>query len=223
MSLKPLSVYAVPEQTASVARAAFPGGSLSCACIADAQLKRGEMADGRTEFGLKRIVCDCLACSRFCLAMPGYLVPSDIQRIAERLNEPDMARFAFDNLLASPGAIVIANGAYRAIPTIVPARKPDGSCRFLKNGRCEIHAEALYGCAYFSVEQTKEEADAISARGLQEIAKAWRSDDLYAQLWLMLYHAGRIAPSPIEARASMRAALAAEECAGEDRSAGEPQ
>ena len=28
MSLKPLSVYTVPEQTASVARAAFPGGSL---------------------------------------------------------------------------------------------------------------------------------------------------------------------------------------------------
>jgi hypothetical protein len=64
--------------------------------------------------------------------MPGYLVPGDIQRMAERLNEPDLAQFAFDNLLASPGAIVIANGAYRTIPTLVPARKPDGSCRFLK-------------------------------------------------------------------------------------------
>jgi len=49
-----------------------------------------------TEFGFKRIVCDCSACGRFCLAMPGYLVPSDIQRIAERLNEPDIVRFAFD-------------------------------------------------------------------------------------------------------------------------------
>jgi Fe-S-cluster containining protein len=182
-----------------------------------------EMVEERTEFGFTRIVCACSACARFCIALPGYLVPSNIQRIAERLNEPDIVQFSFDNLLASPGAIVIANGAYRTIPTLVPARKPDASCRFLKNGRCEIHAEAPYGCAYFSAEQTKEEADAISARGLQEIAKAWRSDDLYAQLWLMLYHAGRIAPSPIEARASMRAALAAEECAGEGRSAGEPQ
>jgi hypothetical protein len=102
----------------------------------------------------------------------------------------------------------------------VPARKPDGSCRFLKNGRCEIHAEAPYGCAYVSTEQTKEESDAISARGLQEIAKAWRSGALYAQLWLMLYQSGHIVPSPIEARARMRAELAAEECAGEDRSAG---
>ena len=169
------------------------------------------MADERTEFGFKRIVCDCSDCSKFCFAMPGYLVPSDIRRMAERLNEPDLAQFAFDNLLASPGAIVIANGAYRTIPTLVPARKPDGSCRFLKSGRCEIHAEAPFGCAYVSNEQAKEESDAISARGLQEIAKAWRNGDLYAQLWLMLYHSGRIAPSPIEARARMRAA---EESAG---------
>jgi hypothetical protein len=63
------------------------------------------------------------------------------------------------------------------------------------------------------------EADALSLRGLMEIARAWQRGDPYAQLWMMLYHAGRIAPSPIEARARMRAALAAEECAGEDRSA----
>jgi hypothetical protein len=88
------------------------------------------MADERTEFGFKRIVCDCSACSKFCFAIPGYLVPSDIQRMAERLNEPDITQFAFDNLLASPGAIVIANGAYRTIPTLVPARKPDGSLRW---------------------------------------------------------------------------------------------
>jgi len=67
------------------------------------------------------------------------------------------------------------------------------SSHILKNGRCEIHAEAPYGCAYFSAEQSREEADAISARGLQEIAKAWRRGDLYAQLWLMLYHS---CPSP---------------------------
>jgi hypothetical protein len=51
-----------------------------------------------------------------------------------------------------------------------------------------------------------------------EVARAWQRGDLYAQLWMMLYHAGRIAPSPIEARERMRAALAAEKCAGEDHS-----
>src|SRR5262249_59688234 len=102
-----------------------------------------------------------------------------------RWNEPGLAQCGFDQLLASHGAIVIANGPYRTIPTLVPARKPDGSCRFLKNGRCEIHAEAPYGCAYVSTEQSREESDAISARGLQEIAKAGRRGDLYARLCLI--------------------------------------
>jgi hypothetical protein len=91
------------------------------------------------------------------------------------------------------------------------------------NGRCEIHDEAPYGCVYFLADQTREKSDAISARGLQEIAKAWRCGELYAQLWPMLYQAGHVALSPIESRARMRAALAAEEHAGEDRSAGDRQ
>jgi hypothetical protein len=47
-------------------------------------------------------------------------------------------------------------------------------------------------------------------RGLIEIARAWQRGDLYARLWLMLHKAGRIAPSPIEARAKMRAAFDSE-------------
>jgi Fe-S-cluster containining protein len=165
------------------------------------------MTAERTEFGFKRIVCDCPACISFCHELPGHLVPSDIRRIANHLNETDIVRFALDNLLASPGAIVAVNGACFSIPTLVPARKPDGACRFLKNDRCTIHAEAPFGCSFFSAEQSKEEADAISARGLMEIAKAWQRGDLYAQLWIMLHEAGRIAPSPLVARARMRAAL----------------
>ena len=89
--------------------------------------------------------------------------------------------------------------------------------------RCSIHAVAPFSCALFDCRKNTEEADDLSLRGLMEIAKAWRRGDLYAQLWLTLYHAGRIAPSPIEARARMRAALAAEERAGDDRSEGERQ
>ena len=73
----------------------------------------------------------------------------------------------------------------------------------------------------FDHTQSREEADALSLRGLMEIARAWQRGDQYAQLWLMLHHAGRIAPSPSEARARMRAALAAEECVGEDYSTSE--
>jgi len=42
---------------------------------------------------------------------------------------------------------------------------------------------------------------------LLEIAQAWRRGDLYARLWLMFYYASRVAPSPLEARAKMRAEI----------------
>jgi hypothetical protein len=181
-----------------------------------------QMAEERTEFGFKRIECACSACLRNCYGLPGYLIPADLWRIADYLGEDDIVRFALDNLLASPGALVVAHGEIFAIPTIVPARRPDGACRFLKNDLCSIHAVNPFGCAYFSAEQTKEQSDAISARGLMEIRKSWRQGDLYARLWARLYEAGRIAPSPLEARARMRAAIDSEESSGDDRPTKEP-
>jgi hypothetical protein len=174
------------------------------------------MTDERTEFGFKRIECACSACLRNCYGLPGYLIPADLSRIADYLGEDDIVRFALDNLLASPGALVVAHGEIFAIPTIVPARRPDGACCFLKNDLCSIHAVNPFGCAFFSAEQTNEQSDAISARGLMEIMKAWRQGDLYARLWARLYEEGRIAPSPLEARARMRAAIETEEGSGEN-------
>lgn len=175
------------------------------------------MAAERTEFGVARTVCDCRACVANCRFVPGALIPADLHRISEYLNEPDLTRFAFNNLLASPGAIIFTRGRLIRIRTLVPARRADGACRFLTAGdRCSIHVVSPFSCSHFVCTQSREEADALSLRGLMEIAKAWRRGELYAQLWLMLYHAGRTAPSPIEARARMRAALAAGGCSGED-------
>src|SRR5215510_8767712 len=89
--------------------------------------------------------------------------------------------------------------------------------------RCSVHAVSPYSCAMFDHTQSREEANALSLRGLMEVARAWQHGDLYAQLWMMLYHAGRIAPSPIEARARMRGAVAAGEYGVEDRSPNEHQ
>jgi Fe-S-cluster containining protein len=177
------------------------------------------MTAERTEFGVARTVCACSACIANCRFVAGSLIPADLNRIAEYLDEADLTRFAFDNLLASPGAIICSKSRLIRIRTLVPARRADGACRFLTAGdRCSIHAVSPYSCAMFDCKQSREEADALSLRGLMEVAKAWQRGDLYAQLWLMLYRAGRIAPSPIEARARMRAALAAEVCAGENHS-----
>jgi Fe-S-cluster containining protein len=176
------------------------------------------MAAERTEFGVARTVCACRACVANCRFIAGSLIPADLHRIAEYLNESDLERFALDNLLASPGAIIFTRGGLIRIRTLVPARRADGACRFLTvEDRCSIHAISPYSCALFDCSQSREEADALSLRGLMEVAKAWRRGDLYAQLWMTLYHAGRVAPSPIEARARMRDALAAGECGGDDR------
>jgi len=166
------------------------------------------MAAERTEFGIARTECACSGCIANCRFIPGSLIPTDLHRISEHLNEPDLVQFAFNNLLASPGAIIHARGKLIRIRTLVPARRADGACRFLTAGdRCSIHAVSPFSCAMFGCGQSREEADALSLRGLIEVAKAWQRGDLYARLWVMLYHAGRIAPAPLEARARMRAAL----------------
>src|SRR5262245_3611399 len=64
------------------------------------------MATERTEFGVVRTECACKACMVNCHFVPGSLIPTDLNQIAEYLNESDLTRFAFDNLLASPGAII---------------------------------------------------------------------------------------------------------------------
>ena len=175
--------------------------------LANSSWRVRTMLGERSEVGYTRTECACKECVRNCYFIPGYLVPSDIQRIADHMNETDIVRFALDNLLASPGATIIANGELFQIPTLVPARRQDSACRFLKDDRCTIHSVSPYACRLFDHCQTKEQADAISMRGLMEIARAWCSGDLYARLWLMLHEAGRIAPSPFEARARMQASL----------------
>jgi len=62
--------------------------------------------------------------------LPGFLLPSDIRRIALHLGYSNPVEFALDNLLASPGAIVVDRGHIRRIRTLAPARRQDGACLF---------------------------------------------------------------------------------------------
>lgn len=151
----------------------------------------------------RRIRWQCGECARYCLYLPGALIPADLDAISARLGYDDLVHFAVENLVASPGAIVSANGEQFRIPTLTPARTPDGACKFLRNGRCAIHAQAPFSCAYFDCSQDRREADARSMRGLQAIAREWSTGGLYARLWELLHSLGLVAPSPIEARARM--------------------
>src|SRR6266511_3572694 len=95
-------------------------------------------------------------------------------------------------------------GSLIPIPTLVPQRGSDGACKFLRDGRCSIHAQAPYSCAFFEAGQGQHEADARSLRGLRAIAREWSTGGIYARLWMLLNSMGLVAPSPIEARERMR-------------------
>jgi hypothetical protein len=163
---------------------------------------------GRSEFGLARTVCGCTDCVRNCRFIPGYLVPADLQSILKHLAPgEDLLDWSRQHLLASPGAKVMRGDRVFRIPTLVPARREDGACRFLTaDCRCAIHAVAPFGCAFFDSHQSGAESDRRSKRGLQAVLEAWQSGDTYAQVWTMLAEAGRVAPPPEVCREHMRRA-----------------
>jgi len=66
------------------------------------------MSAQRTEFGVARTECACRLCVANCRFIPGALIPADLHRIAEYLNESDLTRFAFDNLLFAVAVLVVA-------------------------------------------------------------------------------------------------------------------
>jgi hypothetical protein len=143
---------------------------------------RGEsiMSDRRTEFGFERTVCDCEACKLGCRFLPGFLVPSDLHRIAEHLGYSSLIKFALENLLASPGALVIDRGKIRRIRTLVTARRDGGACLFLdEQNRCRIHSVSQFGCSFFDTHQTKEEAGRRSSAGHGKINNSMRRYGCY--------------------------------------------
>ncbi len=95
------------------------------------------------------------------------LAVGDLQRITKRLGTDAAGKF-----VPSRGALArTRTGALVRIPTITPARKPDGSCVFLTaEGRCSIHDIAPAGCAYFDSHMLDEEANRRSSIIHGEIA-----------------------------------------------------
>lgn len=164
----------------------------------------------RIEFEFARTVCACQECTLNCQYLPGYLIPADLDRIHQHLAPgEDLAAWAHQHLRASPGAQVMRHGSLFRIRTLVPARQPNGACRFLTaDKRCAIHAIAPYGCSFFDSHMAGAEADRRSTRGLQAVLEAWSRGDLYPQLWVALDQSGLRAPAPEICRQQLRQAAA---------------
>jgi hypothetical protein len=107
--------------------------------------------------------------------MPGTVAPGELERIAEHLGQPCDMTFVSQYFDASDGPLVgkMANGELQQyqIPTIVP-RLTETGCVFLKDGRCQIHPVAPFGCAYHRVCVTEPDADDKSAYVLNLIMRS---------------------------------------------------
>jgi hypothetical protein len=166
----------------------------------------------RTEFGFNRNACTCQHCVLNCQFIPGYLIPDDLGRMIPP--EADPETWAREHLRASPGAKILrinnATGERQVIQigTLVPAHITGGmACHWLKNGRCEIHENAPFGCAFFYCGQNQQQSDIISAPGLGAIMEAHKTGELYSRLWQLLWDENLRAPGPDEKRAAMAVEL----------------
>ena len=131
----------------------------------------------------ERTTCDCQKCKCGCKAMPGFLVPDDVEDIGRHLGiepaTPAAWEFIRNNFVASEGTVAGKMNPFTLqvetfrIPTIVPAQNPDGRCVFLSaDDRCTIHKASPYGCRMFSVcEPRTEEQTARLHAGMAEICK----------------------------------------------------
>lgn len=146
----------------------------------------------RTEFGFPRTKCACRSCTINCEYMPGFLIPADVPRIAARLGytvPEDLGQFAVENLRASTGwKLGVRDQTTGAVvqvislPTLVPARQPNGHCKFRKEGRCEIHDVSPFGCAFFDNHMDDTTAAARIRPSLEAVADDFAAAGDYTRL-----------------------------------------
>ena len=157
----------------------------------------------RMEFGVERTRCACRDCQLNCRHMPGFLIPADLERMMPAGVDP--FEWAENNLLASPGAVVVKGAELFRIHTLVPAVKEDGSCIHLtgskRNGKCSIHSISPFGCAFFDCGPPRE---GLAEEALVVIHRAG-PESLYARLWAHLYATGKRQLAPEILRERMRA------------------
>lgn len=144
-------------------------------------------------YGFRRSVCGCDFCTAPCRHMPGSLDVSDLARLCPP--GQDVFFWSEQHLRA-----VID----KPFPTLVPARQANGHCHWLFEGRCAVHHQAPYSCAFFDAHMTEAEAKQRSAATIQARQQDAATGGLYYRVWLHLFRKG------LTSHSGDRAALADE-------------
>lgn len=141
-----------------------------------------------------RTVCACEICRIPCRVMPGCLGPGDAERMAEAQgvdprDQDAFYRWAESCLAASDGALVLdrESAVPRRIRTIVPQQRADGSCVFLDDGCCGVHAVSPFGCVAHDMHMSGREGSKRSSAMLIAIDR----DVWYLRLWEHLASHGK--------------------------------
>src|SRR5271166_1913757 len=129
----------------------------------------------RKQFGFCRTICGCELCRAPCRHMPGSLDISDLPRLCPV--GQDVFAWAEQHLRALTD---------KPFPTLVPARRADGHCHWLYEGKCAVHEISPYGCAFFDSHLDAAEVKRRSAATIQARRADALNNGLYYQVWLHL-------------------------------------
>lgn len=142
----------------------------------------------RKEFRLLRTTCGCPKCQLWCEHQPGYLVPSDLDRLIPA--DQNAFDWAEEHLRASLGFRTIVGPMILCIPSLVPAKQTNGHCHWYSEGHCKVHDVAPYGCAFLDQHLTKQSAEKRNEAARESRGEAFENQELYAALWQHLWDQG---------------------------------
>lgn len=137
----------------------------------------------REQHGFHRTKCGCDLCRAPCHHIPGSLDIDDLERLCPP--GQNLFTWAEEHLRAL---------TTKVFPTIVPARHPNGHCHWLFAGRCLVHDNAPYSCAFFDCHMPPDEVERRAAPTIAARTKDAANKGLYYQVWLHLCQRGLIGP-----------------------------
>jgi hypothetical protein len=111
--------------------------------------------------------------------MPGSLDVTDLERLCP--TGEDIFAWAEEHLRAQSG---------KPFPTLVPARRDNGPCHWLLDGKCVVHENAPYSCAFFDMHMSDDEIERRSAATIQARKEGAERNGLYYRVWLHLRQKG---------------------------------